>query len=74
MPYSGAGPDGITTGPDGNLYFVMASKVGRITPSGDITLSPSRDGASFVEIAGTPDGTMWVTELEMNAIWAFRVP
>ena len=35
-------PDGITTGPDGNLWFTefAASKIGRITPTGTITEFP----------------------------------
>src|SRR5262245_23754173 len=42
IPTAGAGPIGITTGPDGNLWFTeyLANKIGRITPSGTITEFP----------------------------------
>ena len=39
LPTSGSLPHSITGGADGNLWFteVMGNKIGRITPTGDIT-------------------------------------
>ena len=43
MPTAGSRPFGITTGPDGNLWFTEygGDKIGRITPSGTITEFPA---------------------------------
>jgi streptogramin lyase len=38
IPTPNSGPAGITTGPDGNLWFAeyFADKIGRMTPSGPV--------------------------------------
>jgi len=59
---------GIVAGPDGNLWFTEtnANKVGRITPSGDVTeftVSGSPRG-----IAAGSDGNLWFTENTGNKI------
>jgi streptogramin lyase len=67
-----AQPAGIVAGPDGNLWFteLVGNKIGRITPSGQITefstgLSP---GASPADITAGPDGALWFTELNGDRI------
>jgi len=49
---------GITAGPDGNLWFTGAGAIGRITPSGSITLFPVPGSAPGAITAG-PDGNLW---------------
>jgi streptogramin lyase len=62
-----SGPNGITAGPDGNLWFTEAStnpKIGRITPSGIVTefaavISPESEP---IGITAGPDGNLWFAE------------
>jgi streptogramin lyase len=59
-------PDGIATGPDGNLWFTLpaAGLIGRITPAGQVTdfstglMPDSVPGA----ITAGPDGNLWFTD------------
>lgn len=73
LPTVGSLPDGVTTGPDGNLWFTefyfsnfaqsYVSKIGRITTAGvfaDFSI-PTAD--SFpIDIVSGPDGNLWFTE------------
>src|SRR5262249_50433456 len=56
------GPLGITTGPDGALWFTegIAGKIGRITTTGTVTefAAPTAKGG---EITTGPDGALWFT-------------
>jgi streptogramin lyase len=53
----------IAAGPDGNLWFSEYTKVGRVTPSGVITLFNPPSFSSFNNgIAAGPDGNLWFTE------------
>src|SRR5262249_57250778 len=66
------GPNRITDGPDGNLWFTEAArgspqtaKIGRITPSGVITefsdgLTPN---SGLVAITSGADGNLWFAEM-----------
>jgi virginiamycin B lyase len=58
-------PVGISTGPDGNLWFTeyAGNKIGRITPSGQITEFPlpTPNNGPF-GITDGPDGNLWFTE------------
>lgn len=59
-PYSGA----ITFGPDGNLWFTYGHGVGRMTPSGGVTVFdplPTSEGGP-VDIITGPDGNIWITQ------------
>jgi len=62
-----SGPNGIITGPDGNLWFAEfhAQKIGRSTPTGQITEFPLPSGipqdAGPHEITAGPDGNLWFT-------------
>src|SRR5262249_43425841 len=55
-------PQGITSGPDGNLWFTQqaAKQVGRITTAGAITAFPVT-GHPF-EITTRPDLAIWFTQ------------
>ncbi len=58
---------GITTGPDGNLWFADNSYIGRITPAGVITtfLTPTQVSWNTGITAG-PDGNLWFTSVPMG--------
>jgi virginiamycin B lyase len=67
----GGSPVGITTGPDGALWFTEqnANKIGRITTAGTITEFAIPTAGSFPEFITTgPDGALWFTELNGNKI------
>jgi virginiamycin B lyase len=58
-------PSGVTTGPDGNLWFTenAGNKVARATSNGSITeFSVPTEGSHPADIATGPDGNLWVTE------------
>ena len=59
----GAGPYGITTGPDGALWFtqVHAGRIGRATTGGAVRahqLDPATSGPSLLTTG--PDGALWL--------------
>ncbi len=72
LPTGGAGPEGITPGPDGNIWFTefSASQVGRLVPPTSslqgsplpvpIDEFPLPAGSNPVGIAAGPDGNLWV--------------
>jgi streptogramin lyase len=66
------GPSDIATGPDGNLWFTSSGndRIGRITPSGEITTF--RDPAGKVRaptgITAGPDEGVWFTNSDNNRI------
>src|SRR5437667_4749746 len=62
LPVSSNRPEGITAGPDDNVWFAASNgkKIGRITPSGTIT-EFAVSGYAFGITAG-PDGNLWFTE------------
>src|SRR5260221_4724138 len=70
---NGLGILGITTGPDGNLWFTESGKIGRITPSGTISefLLPTSNSISFGITAGS-DGALWFTEWD-SKIWSGKI-
>jgi streptogramin lyase len=63
-------PGGITTGPDGNLWFtdLGTNAIGRITPAGVITEFPLAAASDPGGITTGPDGNLWFTELGPNKI------
>jgi streptogramin lyase len=56
---------GITAGADGNLWFTDNYGIGRITPTGQITVFPVQAGVQTGEqqfpneISSGPDGNLW---------------
>src|SRR6516164_1677835 len=68
---AGSEPDGITAGPDGNLWFTEYSgnKIGRITPAGMFAQFPlPTPDSQPSRIAAGPDGNLWFTEQYGNKI------
>jgi hypothetical protein len=66
----GSDPDGITNGPDGNLWFADDNgKIGQITPSGSYTeFNISTPGGQHIGITAGPDGNIWFTEQNADKI------
>ena len=56
-------PQGITEGPDGNMWFVDPTQeaVGRITPRGNVTIFTSPGIYQPYDITTGPDGALWFT-------------
>src|SRR6266702_311573 len=73
---AGSKPEGITAGPDGNLWFTEfdGNKIGRISPDGSITefrLPTDCGSVVYCEpsaITAGPDGNLWFTEVDGNKI------
>ena len=68
---TGSDPLGITSGPDGNLWFTEGAAdttdtIGRLTPAGSFTAFPlptdGSDGSRPRSITAGPDGNLWFTE------------
>ncbi len=74
LPSASAAPDSITTGPDGNVWFLElgSSNVARITPGGTVTEFPVSANSLNTEarpvITSGPDGNLWFTEVAGNTI------
>jgi hypothetical protein len=70
QPY-GSYSEGITAGPDGNLWFTsfLGEKIGKITTSGVITAEYSLPSGSGPEgITAGPDGNLWFTTYSSSKI------
>jgi len=65
IPTNNSQPEGITLGPDGNMWFAeaAANQIGRIDPKGKITefVVPQPFSAPVDIVAGA-DGALWFTE------------
>lgn len=62
IPTADSGPAGITTGPDGALWFVeqKVGKIGRVTTAGAFTEYPIPTASSNpTAITAGPDGALW---------------
>jgi streptogramin lyase len=71
-------PQGITTGPDGNLWFAetAANKIGRMTPSGALTQFslPAIPAGSQPDTGSGPPGPVAITVGPDGALWFVGVP
>ncbi|TPW08607.1 MAG: hypothetical protein FD127_4347, partial [Acidimicrobiaceae bacterium] len=67
-PTANAGPNGITLGADGNMWFAEynVGKIGRITPDGQIT--EFTVGGRPTDLALGADGNVWFTSYNTNQI------
>jgi streptogramin lyase len=63
-------PSGITSGPDGNIWFTETGtdKIGRITTNGAISEFPLSPASGPIGIVLGPDGNLWVAETYANKI------
>jgi streptogramin lyase len=63
IPTPNSGPGAITAGPDGNLWFLEynGDKIGRITPSGQLTEFKLSPNSGPFRITVGPDGNVWFT-------------
>ncbi|MGZ3601167.1 MAG: virginiamycin B lyase family protein [Ktedonobacterales bacterium] len=71
LPTPDSEPLSITTGPDGNLWFVErgTNRIGCITPTGDVKEYPvPTPHAGLNSITTGPDGNLWFTEGSANKI------
>lgn len=64
-PFCGGtyGPNSITSGPDGALWFTAFNTIGRITTSGTSTIYPVSNLFAPQDITSGPDGALWFTAL-----------
>src|SRR5689334_656415 len=65
IPTSNSRPEGITRGPDGNVWFTerSAKKIGRITATGVVTEFPLAVPFSYPYwMTAGPDGNVWFTD------------
>jgi streptogramin lyase len=72
----GTGPESITAGPDGNVWFTefWTSRIGRLTPSGILTEFPTpTPGSAPRGIVAGPDGNLWFTETNRTHVAIARV-
>ena len=59
----------ITTGPDGNIWYLGHAAMGRMTPAGAVTTFPVPSGTFFAGgITTGPDGNLWWTDRTNNRI------
>lgn len=73
LPTIGVVPTGITTGPDGNLWFAeqAGDAIGRITTAGvvtEFTAGITRPGAAPFGITTGPGGNLWFAEITGNRV------
>lgn len=70
---TGSHPNGITTGPDGNLWFVNTGvkTVGKMTPAGAVSEYELVGGNELTGITLGPDNKLWATESGANRIQRF---
>lgn len=74
IPTFNSEPVGITTGPDGNLWFTEShgNRIGTITTNGQITEYKLPHAKSEPEnITAGPDGTLWFTEF--SSVYGNRI-
>src|SRR5262249_46760328 len=83
LPTGVTGSNGITAGPDGNLWFTgyamnstgqfTDSKIGRITPTAQKSeVKLATPSSAPGDIITGPDGNLWFTEYDVNRIG--RIP
>ncbi len=65
----GSSPNGITAGPDGNLWYAgLANKIGKVTTSGTVTEYAAGSGSLPCRITTGSDKNLWFTGCLTNKI------
>jgi streptogramin lyase len=70
-PTTASNPEGISAGPDGNVWFAEtgSNKIGRMSPTGGITeFTIPTANSQPVGIVNGPDNKLWFTESNTNQI------
>jgi streptogramin lyase len=64
------GPFGISSGPDGNIWFTQLEldQVGRMSTAGMILGETQATGSGVGDIIAGPDGNLWFTELDSDSV------
>jgi virginiamycin B lyase len=57
---------GITSGPDGNLWFTLPDAIGTMTTGGVATVYPVSPAGNLSEIVTGPDGALWFTDFALG--------
>ncbi len=67
---SGVRPEAVATGPEGDLWFTAfeAAKLGRVSPSGQVTEYSLPAGSGPRAITTGPEGVMWFTDADTNKV------
>ena len=74
LPAPDSSPAGITTGPDGAVWFTVLSTkksapaIGRIATSGDVTSFALPVEANPIQLVAGPDRALWFTDAGTNSI------
>jgi len=76
IPSSNSSPNGITLGPDGNLWFAELNtyKISRVTPDGNVTEFGTSQSSTdpgppgLTQVAAGPDGNLWFTETNFGKV------
>jgi streptogramin lyase len=71
IPTANALPQGISGGPDGNLWFTetKANQIAKITPAGSVSeLAIPTINSGTVGITSGPDGNIWFTETATSKV------
>ena len=71
LPTKNSQPAGITSGPDGNLWFTQftSGRIGKVDTAGKITEFPiPTDRPGPFDITTGPDGNLWFTEFSANKV------
>lgn len=81
LPSTDSQPTGITTGPDGNIWFSNASEcqlqptptcsdyIGRMTPGGALTNLPGAPNQDATDITTGTDGNLWLSDYISSVIY-----
>ena len=68
LPGPNGSPEGIAAGPDGNLWFADDTRIGQLTPEGQITEFTNATLGNTLGITAGPDGNLWFTEPSVDRI------
>ncbi|MFH1149937.1 MAG: DUF5719 family protein [Actinomycetota bacterium] len=69
LPAASSQPFGLTRGPDGNLWYVSDTRVGRVQMDAAHTITQfGAVGSGLTQAAFGPDGALWYTEFTTNSI------